>query len=121
MVTRMLLGGARGCLSPALATRLVSTWCALGPTHAEASAMRIVKRRSLGVGIVRVEDRSDSDIDDVWSALTDPRRLARWMGERSPEAAAATDQATGPARGPSHGGHAGRGRQPDHPGLGSTG
>ena len=27
------------------------------------------------------EDRFDTDIDDLWSALTDPRRLARWMGE----------------------------------------
>ena len=34
-----------------------------------------------GKGIVRVEDRFDTDIDDLWSALTDPRRLARWMGE----------------------------------------
>ena len=23
----------------------------------------------------------DTDIDDLWSALTDPRRLARWYGE----------------------------------------
>ena len=28
-----------------------------------------------------MEDRFDSDIDDVWSALTDPSRLARWYGE----------------------------------------
>ena len=34
-----------------------------------------------GKGIVRMEDRFDSDIDDVWSALTDPSRLARWYGE----------------------------------------
>ena len=27
------------------------------------------------------EDRFDTDIDDLWSALTDPRRLARWIGE----------------------------------------
>src|SRR5262245_17961356 len=32
-------------------------------------------------GIVRVEDRVDTGIDDVWSALTDPRRLVRWLGE----------------------------------------
>ena len=32
-------------------------------------------------GIVRMEDRFDSDIDDVWSALVDPRRLARWLGD----------------------------------------
>jgi uncharacterized protein YndB with AHSA1/START domain len=28
-----------------------------------------------------MEERFDTDIDDVWSALTDPRRLARWLGE----------------------------------------
>ena len=30
---------------------------------------------------VRMEDRFDTDIDDLWSALTDPGRLARWLGE----------------------------------------
>jgi uncharacterized protein YndB with AHSA1/START domain len=34
-----------------------------------------------GKGIVRMEDRLDSSIDDVWSALTEPSRLARWLGE----------------------------------------
>ena len=29
-----------------------------------------------GKGIVRMEDRFDTDIDNVWSALTDPSRLA---------------------------------------------
>jgi uncharacterized protein YndB with AHSA1/START domain len=38
-------------------------------------------RSADGKGIVRMEDRFDTDIDDLWSALTDPRRLARWMGE----------------------------------------
>lgn len=33
-----------------------------------------------GRGVVRVEDRLDTDIDDAWSALTDPGRLARWLG-----------------------------------------
>ena len=28
-----------------------------------------------------MEDRFDTDIDDLWSALTDPVRLARWIGE----------------------------------------
>jgi uncharacterized protein YndB with AHSA1/START domain len=32
-------------------------------------------------GVVRMEDRFDTDIGDLWSALTDPRRLARWLGE----------------------------------------
>src|SRR6476659_4265662 len=38
-------------------------------------------RSADGKGIVRMEDRFDTDIDDLWSALTDPGRLARWLGE----------------------------------------
>ncbi len=34
-----------------------------------------------GKGIVRMEDRFDTDIDDLWSAITDPRRLAHWYGQ----------------------------------------
>jgi uncharacterized protein YndB with AHSA1/START domain len=34
-----------------------------------------------GKGVVRMQDVLDTDIDDVWSALTDPARLARWYGE----------------------------------------
>jgi uncharacterized protein YndB with AHSA1/START domain len=34
-----------------------------------------------GKGVVRMEDRYGTDIDDLWSALTDPSRLARWLGE----------------------------------------
>jgi len=34
-----------------------------------------------GKGVVRMEDRFDTAIDDLWSALTDPRRLARWIGD----------------------------------------
>ena len=34
-----------------------------------------------GKSIVRMEDRFDTNIDEVWSALTDPSRLARWYGE----------------------------------------
>jgi uncharacterized protein YndB with AHSA1/START domain len=34
-----------------------------------------------GTGVVRMQDRFDTDIDDLWSALTDPARLARWIGE----------------------------------------
>jgi uncharacterized protein YndB with AHSA1/START domain len=34
-----------------------------------------------GTGVVRMQDRLDTRIDDAWSALTDPRRLARWLGE----------------------------------------
>jgi uncharacterized protein YndB with AHSA1/START domain len=38
-------------------------------------------RSADGKGVVRMQDRLDSDIADVWSALTDPARLARWYGE----------------------------------------
>jgi uncharacterized protein YndB with AHSA1/START domain len=38
-------------------------------------------RSADGTGVVRVEDRFDTDIDDLWSAITDPGRLARWIGE----------------------------------------
>ena len=38
-------------------------------------------RASDGVGVVRMEDRYDTDIDDLWSALTDPTRLARWVAQ----------------------------------------
>jgi uncharacterized protein YndB with AHSA1/START domain len=34
-----------------------------------------------GKGVVRLQERLDAGIDDVWSALTDPARLARWYGE----------------------------------------
>ena len=38
-------------------------------------------RSADGKGVVRMEDRFGTGIDDLWSALTDPGRLARWMGE----------------------------------------
>ena len=34
-----------------------------------------------GEGVVRMEDRLDTGIDDLWGALTDPGRLAHWYGE----------------------------------------
>jgi uncharacterized protein YndB with AHSA1/START domain len=38
-------------------------------------------RSAEGAGVVRIEDRYDTDIADLWSAITDPGRLARWHGE----------------------------------------
>jgi len=38
-------------------------------------------RTDNGVGVVRIEDRLHATIDEVWSALTDPTRLAQWYGE----------------------------------------
>lgn len=34
-----------------------------------------------GIGVVRMQGRYDTDIDDLWSALTDPTRLARWVAD----------------------------------------
>ncbi len=34
-----------------------------------------------GEGVVRMEERLDTEIDDLWGALTDPDRLAHWYGE----------------------------------------
>lgn len=44
---------------------------------------RILGRLRLanGKGVVRMEDRFDTDVGNLWSALSDPRRLARWIGE----------------------------------------
>jgi uncharacterized protein YndB with AHSA1/START domain len=37
-------------------------------------------RAADGTGVVRIEDRYATDIEDLWSALTEPVRLARWYG-----------------------------------------
>ena len=51
-------------------------------SNAGAGARILGSLRSAdGKGAVRIEDRFETDIDDVWSALTDPRRLALWIGE----------------------------------------
>ena len=52
-------------------------------TSNAAAGNRIVGtlRTADGKGVVRLEDRFDTGIDDLWSALTDPGRLARWLGE----------------------------------------
>lgn len=34
-----------------------------------------------GKGVVHAEDVYSTEIDDLWSALTDPKRLARWLVE----------------------------------------
>jgi len=52
-------------------------------TSNAAAGNRIVGtlRSADGKGVVRMEDRFHTGIDDLWSALTDPGRLARWLGE----------------------------------------
>lgn len=53
------------------------------PTDTAGRRTRILGslRAADGTGGVRIEDRYDTDIEDLWSALTDPRRLARWYGQ----------------------------------------
>ena len=51
-------------------------------SNASAGARILGSLRSAdGQGVVRMQDRFDTDIDDLWSALTDPLRLVRWLGE----------------------------------------
>lgn len=38
-------------------------------------------RSADGRGVVRIEDRYDTGIEDMWSAITDPDRVARWYGQ----------------------------------------
>jgi uncharacterized protein YndB with AHSA1/START domain len=37
-------------------------------------------RTENGKGVVRMEVRFDAEINDVWSALTEPEHLAHWLG-----------------------------------------
>ena len=37
-------------------------------------------RSADGAGVVRIEERYDTDVEDLWAAITDPDRLSRWHG-----------------------------------------
>src|ERR1700684_1950621 len=52
-------------------------------TSAERRGNRLLGtlRSADGKGVVRMEDRFDTDTDDPCPAITDPARLARWYGE----------------------------------------
>jgi len=52
-------------------------------TSNERAGTRILGslRSADGKGVVRIEDRYETDIEDLWTALTDPGRLARWYGD----------------------------------------
>jgi uncharacterized protein YndB with AHSA1/START domain len=51
-----------------------------GNTDKSSRVLGVLRSTADG-GVVRIEDRYDTDIQDLWSAITDPRRLARWLGE----------------------------------------
>ena len=52
-------------------------------TSSERAGNRILGslRSQDGKGVVTVQDRFGTDIDDLWAAITDPARLAAWLGE----------------------------------------
>lgn len=51
-------------------------------SHARGSARILGElRQADGTGAVRITDRVGTDVDDLWSALTVPARLGRWIGE----------------------------------------
>ncbi len=62
---------------------LIAAYKALAATVNGPGSLRILGslRSADGKGVIRMEDRFDTDIEDVWSALTDPGRLRRWIGE----------------------------------------
>jgi uncharacterized protein YndB with AHSA1/START domain len=47
----------------------------------ESTRITGTMRSADGKGVVRMEGRYDTDIDDLWSALTEAQRLARWIAE----------------------------------------
>jgi uncharacterized protein YndB with AHSA1/START domain len=50
--------------------------------NATAQARLLATLHTLdGTGAVRARDRYPTDADDLWSALTDPERLARWVAD----------------------------------------
>ena len=57
------------------------------------SMRRIDEKR----GAVRVEDVYDTDIDDLWSAITEPDRLAHWTPSGRPQAPSPNSPAPGRA------------------------
>ena len=50
-------------------------------TSPNARIVGTLRRLDDDKGAVRMEDVYDTDIDDLWSAVTDPERLARWLVE----------------------------------------
>src|SRR5216683_2714019 len=77
-----LVGAAAGCPAHRGGPGQTRTKEHQMTSNARAGTRNLGGLRSAdGNGIVRMQDRFDTDIDDLWSALTDPGRLARWLGE----------------------------------------
>lgn len=52
------------------------------PNDASADSRVLGSLRAVDdAGVVRIEGHFDAELDDLWSAVTDPGRLARWLGE----------------------------------------
>ncbi len=51
-------------------------------THTSETVLGTLRYEN-GNGTVRMEDVYDTDIDDLWSAIVDPARLARWLANVS--------------------------------------
>ena len=47
----------------------------------EVPSITGILRSEAGKGLVRIEDRYGTDIDELWSAITDPARLACWYAK----------------------------------------
>lgn len=47
----------------------------------EGEHIQVSLRSEEGGGVVLIENRVDATVEEVWSALTDPDRLADWYGE----------------------------------------
>lgn len=50
-------------------------------TRPQVRIVGTLRRTPDGKGVVRMEDLYDTDIDDLWSALTEPARLSRWVAD----------------------------------------
>lgn len=50
-------------------------------TNTSPGILGTMRRLDDDKGAVRMEDVYATDIEDLWSALTDPARLARWIGD----------------------------------------
>ncbi|MBO9522439.1 MAG: SRPBCC family protein [Nocardioidaceae bacterium] len=53
----------------------------MSETRSDSRPLGTLRRSGDERGVVRLEDVYDTGIEDLWSALTEPERLARWLVE----------------------------------------